>query len=176
MLPSNGTCCTLTAFWVWMTPPITTVPPSVTSTCVVACCVIKCRVALHRASEVRRGVFHVHVQEDGAFRRDLRNHRQAQESVHVGDGRRPAQLRLGHDRHANALAHQRLNIVLRDDSRTRQNLQQAARFGHSQNRVDTHVVAGVDESSRPLVGLVTGQVGEQGNLRPRCLPPSRVRS
>ena len=26
---------------VWITPPITTVPPSVTSTCVVACCVIR---------------------------------------------------------------------------------------------------------------------------------------
>src|SRR5882672_1596677 len=39
-LPSNGTCSTFRLFWVWMTPPMTTVPPSVTSTCVVACCVI----------------------------------------------------------------------------------------------------------------------------------------
>ena len=39
MLPSNGTCATLTEFWVWITPPITTVPPSVTRTCVVAYCV-----------------------------------------------------------------------------------------------------------------------------------------
>ena len=41
MLPRNGTWLTLTEFCVWMTPPITTVPPSVTSTCVVACCVIR---------------------------------------------------------------------------------------------------------------------------------------
>ena len=40
MLPSNGTCVMLIEFCVWITPPITTVPPSVTRTCVVACCVI----------------------------------------------------------------------------------------------------------------------------------------
>src|SRR3954451_20781637 len=32
ILPSNGTCCTFTELVVWMTPPITIVPPSVTST------------------------------------------------------------------------------------------------------------------------------------------------
>ncbi len=167
MLPSNGTCEMLIELLVWMTPPITTVPPSVTSTWVVACCVIKCRVALHRAAEVRRGVLHVHVQEDRAFRRDLRNHRQPQERVHVGHGWRSAQLRLGHDRHADALANQSLDVVLRDDSRTRQNLQQAARLGHRQDGVDTHVVAGVDE------GQAAGRAGdrqvrEQRNLRSRA--------
>ena len=40
MSPSRGTCAMFTEFWVWITPPITTVPPSVTSTCVVACWVI----------------------------------------------------------------------------------------------------------------------------------------
>ena len=40
MLPSSGTCDTLIELLVWMTPPTTTVPPSVTSTCVVACYVI----------------------------------------------------------------------------------------------------------------------------------------
>ena len=40
MLPSNGTCEMLTEFWVWITPPMTTVPPSVTRTWVVACWVI----------------------------------------------------------------------------------------------------------------------------------------
>src|ERR1700756_4351642 len=36
-------------------------------------------VALYFLSEVRRGVFHVNVQEDGVLRCDLRSHRQAQE-------------------------------------------------------------------------------------------------
>src|SRR5205823_1672890 len=35
------------------------------------------RVALNRAAEVRRGVFHVHVEEDRAFRCNLRNHGQS---------------------------------------------------------------------------------------------------
>src|SRR6266478_5945027 len=39
--PSKGTWLTLMELLVWITPPITTVPPSVTSTCVVACCVIR---------------------------------------------------------------------------------------------------------------------------------------
>ncbi len=87
------------------------------------------RVALHFLTEVRRGVFHVDVQEDGVLRRDLRSHRQPQESVDVGHGRRTAQLRLRHDRHAHALLHQRLNVVLGYDPRTGQNFQQAARLG-----------------------------------------------
>ena len=73
----------LIEFWVWITPPITTVPPSVTRTCVVACWVIKRRVALNLTAEVRRGVLDVDVQEDGAFRRDLRNYGQPQERIHV---------------------------------------------------------------------------------------------
>jgi hypothetical protein len=40
MSPSRGTCWMLTEFWVWMTPPMTTVPPSLTSTWVVACWVM----------------------------------------------------------------------------------------------------------------------------------------
>ena len=36
-------------------------------------------------------VFHIHVEEDGPFRCDLRSHCQSQESIHVGSGRRSAQ-------------------------------------------------------------------------------------
>src|SRR5271163_3149800 len=39
-------------------------------------------------AKVRQGVFHIHIEEDGAFRRDLRSHRQPQESVHIGGRRR----------------------------------------------------------------------------------------
>src|SRR5579862_3507565 len=83
-------------------------------------------VALHFLTEVRRGVFHVHVQEDGVLRRDLRSHRQAQERVNVGHGRRTTQLRLRHDRYAHALPDQRLNVVLGHDSRTGQYFQKPA--------------------------------------------------
>jgi len=41
MSPSRGVCEVLTVLVVWMTPPITTVPPSVTRTWVVACCVVR---------------------------------------------------------------------------------------------------------------------------------------
>ena len=41
MLPSRGTCEMLTELVVWITPPIATVPPSVTSTYVVAFWVIR---------------------------------------------------------------------------------------------------------------------------------------
>src|ERR1700689_1569769 len=46
------------------------------------------RVALYFLTKVRRGVFHVDVQEDGVFRRDLRSYSQPQERVNVSHRRR----------------------------------------------------------------------------------------
>src|SRR5438105_4018425 len=48
------------------------------------------RVALDGPAEVRRSVFHVHVQEDSVHRRDLRGDAKPQEGVHIGYGRRAA--------------------------------------------------------------------------------------
>jgi len=125
ILPSKGTCCTFIELLVWMTPPITTVPLG-DQDLRGRLLGDECRVALHRTAEVRRRVLDVDVQEDGAFRGDLRNDRQPQERIHVADRRGTAQLSLGHDRHAHALADQSLDVVLRDHARTRQNLQQSA--------------------------------------------------
>lgn len=47
------------------------------------------RVALNVMAEVGRRIFHVHVEEDRILGRDLRNHRQPQKGVHVGDRGRP---------------------------------------------------------------------------------------
>ena len=48
----------VTEFCVWITPPMTTVPPSVTSTCVVACCVISVGLPVNRyTAEVRASCF-----------------------------------------------------------------------------------------------------------------------
>ena len=109
---------------VWITPPMTTVPPSVTRTCVVACCVISVGLPLTGAAKVRRRVLDVDVQEDGAFRGDLRNHSQSQEGIDIGYGWRAAQLRLSHDGHAHALANQSLDVVLGYDPRTGQDFEQ----------------------------------------------------
>src|SRR5262249_34571597 len=64
---------------------------------------------------------------------------------------------------AYALADQRLDVVLRNHSRTGENLQQAPRFGHGENGVDTHVVTGTHK------GNTAGRAGywqvrEQRNL------------
>ena len=105
------------------------------------------RVALNLTAKVRSRVFDVHVQEDGAFRRDLRNHSQPQERIHVSYRGRSTQLRLSHDRNAHALANQSLNVVLGYNSRTGQNFQQAARLSHRKDGIDSHIVAGIDEES-----------------------------
>src|SRR5262249_27967753 len=93
------------------------------------------RVAIDRFAEIRRRVFHVHVQEDRAFRRDLRSHSQAQERVDIGNSWRTAQLSLRNDWYAHALFYDGLDVVLRDHARTRENLQQTARLRHGKDEV-----------------------------------------
>src|ERR1700756_3624123 len=117
-------------------------------------------VALYFLSEVWRGVFHVDVQEDGVLRSDLRSHRQPQERVHVGYGRRTAQLRLGHDRYTHTLLNQGLNVILRDHARTGEHFQQAARLGHRELEVQPHGVAGIEERQAAR-RLCDAQVREQ---------------
>src|SRR5207302_3016987 len=104
------------------------------------------RVTLHGASEVRRRILHVDVQEDRVLRRDLRSNRQPQERVYISHGGRSAQLSLGHDGDAYALPYQRLDVVLRYHARARQDLQQATRFGHGEDRVDLVLAAEVQEA------------------------------
>ena len=158
MLPSNGTCVMLIEFCVWITPPITTVPPSVTSTCVVACCVINSGLPLNFFEpKFGRGVFHVDVQEDRVFGRDLRSHCQPKKRIYVGYGRRTTQLRLRHDRHAHTLFYQGLarscgaTTSLRTEPSTSK---QARRPGHGQlrHRAQIGTASLALKNVRPLVG------------------------
>src|SRR6202521_5396127 len=75
-------------------------------------------VTVDGASEVRGRVLDVHIEEDRALRGDLRNHGEPQEGIDVGYCRGTAQLRLGHDGDAHALANQSLDVVLRHHPRT----------------------------------------------------------
>ncbi len=119
-------------------------------------------VAVNRTAEVRRRVFHVHVQEDGTFRRDLRNYRQPQESIDVGYGWRPAQLGLGHDRHAHALSNQGLDVVLRYYPRTGQDFQQSARFSSMVRMASIRTEELAFKNEKPLVGLVAPKLENSG--------------
>src|SRR5215472_6463933 len=62
-------------------------------------------VIVHLHAEVGSRVFHVDVQEDRAFIRDLRRDLQSQKCVDISRCRWPTQLGCSHDRNAHALAH-----------------------------------------------------------------------
>jgi len=152
-IASRGTCEIASEFCVWMTPPITTVPPSVTRTCVVAAADQGGVSGSVFVAKIGQSVFHVHVEEDRSLRGDLRSHRQPQEGIDIGSRGRSANGGRRHDRYFRTLFHHRLNIVLRDHARTGKNLQQARDSAMVKTASDSNVVGGVDED-KPLVGAV----------------------
>src|SRR6185437_15063798 len=114
--------------------------------------------------EIRNGVLNVHVQEDGVFRCDLRSHAQAQERVNVSDSRRAAQLLIRNHRNACALLDQRQNVVLCDDMRPRENLEQAAALRHCQDEIQAEVGTDVQDLEAAARGACSQVVEERNGL------------
>src|ERR1700737_4448761 len=69
-------------------------------------------VAVNLMPKVRRGVFNIHVEEDGVLDRNLRSHGQLKECVNIGNGRRGAEGCCPLDGNTHPLPHDRLNIIL----------------------------------------------------------------
>ena len=129
----------------------------------------ECWVTQNLATEVRGRVFDVQLQEDGIFHGDLRGHTEPQKGIHKVDRGRTQQLGCGYDGQSHALPYHRLNIVLGDDARPREDLEQPPRLGERKLIVKTEV-AGCVHQREPARGASDRQVEEKWDRRAGCTP------